>query len=229
VDLEPISGGYSEALVRRATSQDALGRHQAPTVVKLGPNRAIAQKRVAFEQVEAVLGNNAHCVRGFVDLGDRAGLKYAYAAMGQGQVRTLQAMFAADMATHRIISVVRSVFEKMLGPLYAAARDERMPLFEHYQFSPQLAPTVRRSVATVTPGSGQKVLEFPAGMSLPNVCEFYEHFLAHHPRPGLGYHYVAYVHGDLNAATSWSTPHNVWVIDFFHAGPGHVPDRLGQV
>ena len=47
-------------------------------------------------------------VRGFADLGDRAGLKYAYAAMGQGQVQTLQAMFAADAATRRIISVVRS-------------------------------------------------------------------------------------------------------------------------
>ena len=105
VDLEPISGGYSGALVWRATSQDALGHRQAPAVVKLGPNRAIAQERVAFEQVEAVLGNNAPRVRGFVDLGDRAGLKYAYAAMGQGQVRTLQAMFAADAATRLIISV----------------------------------------------------------------------------------------------------------------------------
>ena len=127
VDLEPISGGYSGALVWRATSQDALGHRQAPAVVKLGANRAIAQERVAFEQVEAVLGNNAPRVCGFVDLGDRAGLKYAYAAMGHGQVRTLQAMFAADAATRRIISVARSAFEDVLGPLYAAARYERMP------------------------------------------------------------------------------------------------------
>jgi protein-tyrosine phosphatase/nicotinamidase-related amidase/aminoglycoside phosphotransferase (APT) family kinase protein len=229
VDLEPISGGYSGALVWRATSQDALGHRQAPAVIKLGPNRAIAQERVAFEQVEAVLGNNAPSVRGFVDLGDRAGLKYAYAAMGQGQVRTLQAMFAADAATRLIISVVRSAFEDILGPLYAAARYERMPLFEHYQFSPGLGPTVRNSVAAITAQSGHKVLDFPGGMSLPNVCGFYEDFLAHHRLPAHDYHYVAYVHGDLNAANILvDAHHNVWVIDFFHAGPGHVLKDLAK-
>jgi protein-tyrosine phosphatase/nicotinamidase-related amidase/aminoglycoside phosphotransferase (APT) family kinase protein len=229
VDLEPISGGYSEALVWRATSQDALGHRQAPAVVKLGPNRAIAQERVAFEHVEAVLGNNAPRVRGFVDLGDRAGLKYAYAAMGHGQVRTLQAMFASGAATRRIISVVRSAFEDVLGPLYAAARYERMPLFEHYQFSPALGPAVRKSVAAVTPDSGRKMLDFPGGMSLPNVCGFYEDFLARHPLPAYDYHYVAYVHGDLNAANILvDAHHNVWIIDFFHAGPGHVLKDLAK-
>jgi protein-tyrosine phosphatase/nicotinamidase-related amidase/aminoglycoside phosphotransferase (APT) family kinase protein len=224
VDLEPISGGYSGALVWRATSQDALGHRQAPAVVKLGPNRAIAQ-----EQVEAVLGNNAPHVRGFADMGERAGLKYAYAAMGHGQVRTLQAMFAAEVAPRRIISVVRSVFEDVLGPLYAAARYERMPLFEHYQFTSQLGPAVRDSVAAVTAGSGQHTLDFPGGISLPNVCEFYEDFLAHHPLLAHDYHYVAYVHGDLNAANILvDAHHNVWVIDFFHAGPGHVLKDLAK-
>src|SRR5215467_2283545 len=229
VDLEPISGGYSEATVWRATSQDALGHRQTPAVVKLGPNRTIAQERVAFEQVEAVLGNSAPQVRGFVDLGDRAGLKYAYAAMGQGQVRTLQAMAAAGAPTRRIISAVRSAFEDVLGPLYAAARYERMPLFEHYQFSPARAPAVRNSVAAVTPDSGRKMLDFPGGMSLPNVCGFYEDFLAHHRLPAGDYHYVAHVHGDLNAANILvDANHNVWVIDFFHTGPGHVLKDLAK-
>ena len=230
VDLEPISGGYSGALVWRATSRDALGHAQAPAVVKLGPNRTIAQERAAFEQVEAVLGNNAPSVRGFADLGDRAGLKYAYAAMGHGQVQTLQAMFAANAPTRRIISAVRSAFEDVLGPLYAAARCERMPLFGHYQFSPELGPAVRASVAAITPDSRQKVLDFPAGMSLPNVCAFYEDFLAHHRLPAHDYHYVAYVHGDLNAANILiDAHHNVWVIDFFHAGPGHVLKDLAKL
>src|SRR5215467_6371297 len=229
VDLEPISGGYSEALVWRAVSQDALGHRQAPAVVKLGPNRTIAQERVAFEQVEAVLGNNAPQVRGFIDLGERAGLKYAYAAMGHGQVRTLQAMFAAGAATRRIISAVRRTFEDVLGPLYAAARYERMPLFEHYQFSPQLGPAVRASVAAITPASGQRMLDFPGGMSLPNVGQFYDDFLAHHRLPMHDYHYVAYVHGDLNAANILiDAHHNVWVIDFFQAGPGHVLKDLAK-
>ena len=110
VDLDPLHGGYSEATVWRAVSRDAFGQQHAPAVVKLGPNRSIAQERVAFEQVEEVLGNNAPRVRGFVDFGDRAGLKYSYAAMGQGGVRTLQSMFAADIPTRppRISAITSS-------------------------------------------------------------------------------------------------------------------------
>jgi protein-tyrosine phosphatase/nicotinamidase-related amidase len=229
VDLEPLSGGYSGALVWRATSKDALGHRQAPAVIKLGPNRTIAQERVAFEQVEAVLGNNAPRVRGFVDLGDRAGLKYAYAAMGQGRVRTLQAIFAAESATRRITSVVRGAFEEVLGPLYAAAHRERMPLFDHYEFSPELGPTIRQNVAAVTGSVSQKTLNFPGGLSLPNVCDFYDDFLVRHQLPANDYHYVAYVHGDLNAANILvDAHHNVWLIDFSHAGPGHVLKDLAK-
>src|SRR4029077_16263507 len=133
VDLEPLHGGYSEATVWRAVSRDALGQQRAPAVVKLGPNRSIAQERVAFEQVEEVLGNSAPRVRGFVDLGDRAGLKYSYAAMGQGGVRTLQAMFAADPPPRQLAALVEVAFDEILGPLYAAARYERLPLFSEYQ------------------------------------------------------------------------------------------------
>jgi protein-tyrosine phosphatase/nicotinamidase-related amidase/aminoglycoside phosphotransferase (APT) family kinase protein len=229
VGLEPLSGGYSGALVWRATSEDALGHRQAPAVIKLGPNRTIAQERVAFEQVEAVLGNSAPRVRGFVDLGDRAGLKYAYAAMGQGGVRTLQAIFAAEPGARRITATVRSAFEDVLGPLYAAAQRERMPLFDHYQFSPELGPTVRNNVAAVTSSADQKTLKFPGGLSLPNVCEFYEDFLVRHRLPANDYHYVSYVHGDLNAANILVDAHdNVWVIDFSRAGPGHVLKDLAK-
>ena len=229
VELEPLSGGYSGALVWRATSEDALGHRQAPAVIKLGPNRIIAQERVAFEQIEEVLGNSAPRVRGFADLGDRAGLKYAYAAMGQGGVRTLQDIFAAESATRRITSAVRSAFEEVLGPLYAAARRERMPLLEHYEFGPELGPAIRHNVAAVTGSSQQKTLTFPGGLALPNVCEFYEDFLVHHRLPANDYHYVAYVHGDLNAANILVDAHrNVWVIDFSHAGPGHVLKDLAK-
>jgi protein-tyrosine phosphatase/nicotinamidase-related amidase len=229
VDLEPLSGGYSGAQVWRATSHDALGHRQAPAVVKLGPNRTIAQERVAFEQVEEVLGNHAPRVRGFVDFGDRAGLKYSYAAMGQGNVRTLQSLFAANSATRRLVSVVHSTFTEILGPLYSAARYERLPLLEHYGFSPTLATIVRSSVAPLIPGSDQRELEFPGGLTLPNVCEFYDTFLLEQRPLSQDYHYVSYVHGDLNAANILvDAHHNVWVIDYFHSGPGHVLKDLAK-
>ena len=40
---------------------------------------------------------------------------------------------------------------------------------------------------------------------------------------------MAYVHGDLNAANILvDAHHNVWVIDFFQAGPGHVLKDLAK-
>jgi hypothetical protein len=138
-------------------------------------------------------------------------------------------MFAADVPIHQLISVVREAFDEVLGPLYAAARYERMPLFEHYQFSPGLGPTVRASVAALTSHHDQKVLEFPGGLALPNVCDFYEEFLADHAQPTQDYHYVSYVHGDLNAANILvDARDNVWVIDFFQAGLGHVLKDLAK-
>lgn len=222
VGLEPLTGGYSGCLVWRATSEDALGHRQAPSVVKVGPNGTIAQERVSFERIEAVLGNNAPRIHGYVDLGDRAGIKYSYAAMGQGRVRTLEDMFRANLSPRRLIALVRVVFEQVLGPLYAAAQYERMPLLEHYQFAPSLADGVRRSVDALG-FRDQATIDFPGGLSLPDVCAFYEEFLVHHRVPAHDYHYVAYVHGDLNPANVLVDAHeNVWVIDYSHAGPGHV-------
>ena len=230
MELSPLSGGYSGSRVWRTTSQDALGHRQAPSVVKLGPNRAIAQERVAFERIEEVLGNNAPRVRGFVDLGDRAGLRYSYAAMGHGSVRTLQSMFAADVPTRRLISVVRATFGDVLRPLYAASQYERMPILQHYGFTPALAPSVRQRVATVAGSAASEAfLAFPGGLSLPNVCSFYEDFLTRPALPSQDYHYVSYVHGDLNAANVLVDAHrNVWVIDFFQAGRGHVLKDLAK-
>ena len=229
VDLDPLHGGYSEATVWRAVSRDALGQQHAPAVVKLGPNGAIAQERVAFEQVEDVLGNSAPRVRGFVDLGHRAGLKYSYAAMGQGGVRTLQSMFEADVPTTQLAALVQTAFDEILGPLYAAARYERLPLFSHYEFSADKAPQVRTAVSALVPDASQAMLKFCDALELPNVCRFYDEFLTSTPLPTQDYHYVSYVHGDLNAANILVDAHdNVWVIDFFDAGRGHVLKDLAK-
>src|SRR5262249_56562533 len=62
-----------------------------------------------------------------------------------------------------------------------------------------------------------------------NVSGFYGEFLARTPLPKQDYHYVSYVHGDLNAANILVDAHdNVWVIDFFQAGRGHVLKDLAK-
>src|SRR5262249_16154684 len=120
MELDPLHGGDSEATVWQAVSRDSLGQQHAPAGDQLRPNRTVRPERGAFEQIEDVLGNNAPSVRGFVDLADRAGLKYSYAAMGRGDVRTLQSMFAANVPTIQLAPLVQTAFDEILRPLYAA-------------------------------------------------------------------------------------------------------------
>jgi protein-tyrosine phosphatase/nicotinamidase-related amidase len=230
VVMEPLSGGFSGATVFRATSTDSMGQSQAPSVVKLGPNRTIAQERVAFEQVEEVLGNNSPRVRGFVDLGDRAGLKYSYAAMGKAGVRTLKQLFETDEPIELLERVVAMVFDEVLEPLYAASRYERLPILAAYEFSPRQAPEVRRRVAALVPDIDDDVLVVPGGGLVPNVCRFYDRFLPSERLPDGDHHYTSLVHGDLNAANILMDDRgNVWVIDFYHSGPGHVLKDLAKL
>jgi protein-tyrosine phosphatase/nicotinamidase-related amidase len=230
VRFTPLTGGFSEAAVFRADAEDALGYHQAPSVVKLGPNGPIAQERVAFERIEEILGNNAPRVRGFVDLGARAGIKYSFAAMGAGTVRTLKEMFDEDVPVDVLEDVLRDALEEVLAPLYAAATYERLPLFEHYQFSPQWSSAVSENVAALGYDPAARELDFAGGLTVGNPCRLYDEFLPNASLPDNEFHYVSYVHGDLNAANILvDARSNVWVIDFFHAAQGHVLKDLAKL
>ncbi|HET9931690.1 MAG TPA: isochorismatase family protein [Polyangiaceae bacterium] len=230
--LEPLSGGFSGAAVYRASSTDAFGHQHAPSVVKLGPQRAIARERVNFERVEEVLGNNAPNVRAFVDLGERAGIRYSYAAMGQGTVRTFKKLFESGYPSPKLDAILHAVFDEILGPLYAAARYEKLPILAHYAFSPDWASSVRKTVtALVGERANARELDFSGGYRASNVCLFYEEFL----RSGVietatDFHYASVVHGDLNGANILvDGRENVWVIDYFHTGRGHVLKDLAKL
>jgi len=229
--LHPLAGGFSGARVFSTTSRDALGHRQAPSVLKLGPTSLIGRERVAFERVEEILGNSAPSVRGFVDFGERAGIKYSFASMGQGGVRTLKSLFEHNEAVELIESVVRNVFEEILAPLYAAARLERLPLLQHYGFSSELAPGVRASVQSVIGRAASRSrLDFGGGYVADNVVSFYRDFLASPRESEHEFHYASFVHGDLNAANVLlDARRNVWVIDFFHTGHGHALKDLAKL
>jgi protein-tyrosine phosphatase/nicotinamidase-related amidase len=213
VSLAPLSGGFSGALVFQATSIDAFSHEQAPSVLKLGPHALIASERVAFERVEEVLGNSAPSVRGFVDFGERAGIKYSFASMGHGAVRTLKTLFDRGTPVDRLEGILRDVFDAILGRLYAAASYERCPALEHYGFSTEHVPKVKSALAAIDSASD-------AGARL---LAFYERFLAEPRPPREAFHFVSYVHGDLNAANVLiDARDNVWIIDFFHTSRGHV-------
>jgi len=207
VTLTALSGGFSGSRVFRATSRDALGHVQAPSVVKLGARAAIATERTNFERVEEILGNTAPAVRSFVDLGDRAGIKFAFAAMGQGRVRTLKSLFDAGAPQEEIDHVLTEAFDRVLAPFWQAAQLERLPLVPHYRFSPEWA-----------------------GRKDSPLCDFYERWLPEYREDESEFHFVSYVHGDLNGANLLLDANdNVWMIDFFHTTRGHVLKDLAKL
>lgn len=231
VTLAPLGGGFSGAKVFRVKSWDAA-HEQAPSVAKLGPRNMIGAERASFERVEAVLGNNAPSVRGFVDLGSRAGIKYSFASMG-GQVRTFKSLYEGGAETAKIDGILKTVFDEVLGRLYAGSQYERLSLLDHYRFAPGLGKHVRPNVEKIlgaAASAGDRLL-FPGGFEACNLTGFYETFLAEAQAvPANEYHYVSYVHGDLNGANILvDGRENVWVIDFFHTAPGHVLKDLAKL
>lgn len=230
VRLQPLSGGFSGASVYRAQAWDAQGHELAPGVIKVGPSAIVARERVAFEQVEGVLGNHAPTVRGFADLGDRASIRFAFASMGSGAVRTFKSLYERGSDASRIAYAIEQAFEVVLGRFQAVAQYERLPLLDYYGFASRWAPNVRARVAAAAgclPEASE--IQMPDGQFRANVAEFYEG-VERLPRPPGESHYVSWVHGDLNGANILIDERdNVWVIDFFHAHRGHVLRDLAKL
>ncbi len=218
--LTPLSGGFSGASVFKVASYDSFGHELAPSVAKTGPRKLVAEERAAFERVENILGNCAPSVRGFADFGESAGIKYAFAAMTQGKVRTLKSLFDNNAPQKEIEYVLRDTFENILGKFYSAAQFERLPLLEHYGFHTKYSARVRENVEKVA-GKNHEAT---------NVCAFYEKFLKDYKPSYDEFHYVSYVHGDLNGANILiDAKDNVWIIDFFHAARSHVLKDLAKL
>lgn len=229
--LMPLSGGFSGASVFKVTSYDSFGHELAPSVAKTGPRKLAAFERAAFERVENILGNSAPGVRGFVDFGERAGIRYAFASMGKGKVKTLKSLFDNNAPQEEIEDVLRATFEDILGKFYSAAQHERLPLIEHYGFHTKYAPRVRENVNKVLQdNSATDVKMHLKNFQTESLCDFYEKFLKDYKSSYDEFHYVSYVHGDLNGANILiDAKNNVWIIDFFHAARSHVLKDLAKL
>jgi protein-tyrosine phosphatase len=221
--LRRLDGGFSGNLVLMAESVSLAGHPQAAHVVKAGPVDAIAGERTAFERIEAVLGNNAPRIVDFADYGARGALKYRYASMGGGASTTFQQRYKAGAPMAEVRRILEAVFGRVLRGLYATVRGEPGDLLAHYQFDARWAPSVRRNVTALVGDEAASPELTIAGRPVWNVCDFYERALAELPRRPDEQAMMAWVHGDLNGANIiLDAQGNVWLIDFFHTGPGHV-------
>jgi protein-tyrosine phosphatase len=174
--------------------------------------------------VQQVLGNNAPAITDFADFEERGAIKYRYASMGGAFATTLQKEVQRGMPLDEVHAVLDAVFQEQLGRFYRAAREESGDLLEHYGFAPKWASEVRQRVEQIIgePATGA-MLEITPGVSVPNICRFYEETLVHLPRRPRDVFFQAWVHGDLNGQNIIIDAHkNVWLIDFFHTRRAHV-------
>jgi protein-tyrosine phosphatase/nicotinamidase-related amidase len=231
VRAKELSGGFSGNLVLACDSTDRERRRQVPHVVKIGARDPIGRERASFEQIEQVLGNSAPRITDFADWGERGAIKYRYAAMGAGVASTFQRRYMEGMPQSEVERILDTVFGEQLARLYSAPEREAVDLFEYYSFSPQWAPGLRKRVEELlgAPANGA-TLALPGGLTVPNICRFYEGTLATLPRQSGRSWWFAHVHGDLNGANIILDAHqNVWLIDFFHTHRGHILKDLAKL
>ncbi|MCP4131814.1 MAG: isochorismatase family protein [bacterium] len=218
-----LDGGFSGNVVLKARSLDLMGHVQVPSVIKIGDRDMIAKERIAFERIQEVLGNNAPAIVDFAEIENRGAIKYRYASMLDGNVRTLQDLYA-ERNIEDLKPIFDTVFIKQLGRLYEAAVSEKLNLLEYYDFSAKYAGGVRKRVESLQGiKADSEIISYLSGIDIPNVCLFYEKDLLTLKEYSAVSHYIAYGHGDLNGRNIIiDNQENVWLIDFFHTHQGHV-------
>ncbi|MCE9500551.1 MAG: isochorismatase family protein [Leptospira sp.] len=224
VEFKCLDGGFSGNVVLKARGTDVLGHQQVPTVIKIGERDSIARERASFERIQEVMGNNAPNIVDFAEYENRGGIKYRYAAMLDGNVRTFQKVYSQTENLNQIFRILDTVFKNQLGRLYEAAKSEKINLLDYYDFNSKYSASVRKKVEGLI---GYKAegdsIEILPGISVPNVCDFYEKELITLKEYTAVGHFLSYIHGDLNGANIIiDAQDNVWIIDFFHTHSGHI-------
>jgi protein-tyrosine phosphatase len=223
ISFKRLDGGFSGNVVVKAEATDVFGHLQVPTVVKIGDRDLIARERSAFERIQEVLGNNAPNIVDFAEIENRGGIKYRYAAMLDGEVKTFQKFYAETDDFSHIGKILETVFVHQLGRLYSAATLEKADVLELYDFSRKYAKEIRENIEnTIGAKADGGTLAFD-GIEITNVLPFYENDIERDTTDMNESCFVSYVHGDLNGANIIiDSQENVWIIDYFHTGRNHV-------
>ncbi|MDF3821223.1 isochorismatase family protein [Leptospira sp. 96542] len=223
-EFKTLDGGFSGNVVLKSKSTDHLGHSQVPCVVKIGNRDLIAKERMSFERIQEVLGNNAPSIVDFCELETRGAIKYRYAAMLDGNVRTFQKIYTNADTFEDLDKIIDIVFGDQLGRLYEASTLEKCNLLEYYDFQPKYSKGVRSRIESLLGNEVENSeIEIIPNYSVSNPIDFYEKELLELKEYNSVAHNMSYVHGDLNGANIIiDAQENVWMIDFFHTQKGHI-------
>ncbi|HLA77231.1 MAG TPA: phosphotransferase [Vicinamibacteria bacterium] len=222
VALEPLSGGFSGSRVFRTASTDRRGMREVPFVVKIDTHAKIGRERVAVEGVENLLGAASPRLSEYVDLETLGAIKYQFATMHGGEVRTLQRAFRAAATPDETGLLIENVIARVLRRLYQAPVLDRLQLFRYYDFQQRYAKHALARVSALAESEVGVRLRI-AGLDgdLPHPGRAYrrvEELLAEEA----GEVACCWVHGDLNLANVLlDTSGNTWMIDYYWTRIGH--------
>jgi len=230
VRLVPIGGGYSGSRVFGSFPVDRMGRREIPFVTKLDRHDRIARERVAVEGVENLLGANAPRLADYVDLETRGAIKYHFATMYAGEVRTLQRAFREADGPGAARALFERVIDRLLRRLYQSPQLDRLDLFAYYGYQPRYAEATLARVAELgREATNGSVLVPGLAEPLPHPRRFYERLHGNGRRHEEEVA-CAIVHGDLNLANVLlDDAGNTWLIDYFWTRTGHVLDDVAKL
>jgi nicotinamidase-related amidase len=230
VRLVPIGGGYSGSRVFGSFPVDRMGRREIPFVTKIDRHDRIAKERVAVEGVENLLGANAPRLADYVDLETRGAIKYHFATMYAGEVRTLQRVFREADGPGAARTIFDRVIDRLLRRLYQSPQVDRLDLFAYYGYQPRYAEATLARVAELgREASDGSVLVPGLAEPLPHPRRFYERLHGSGQRREEEVA-CAIVHGDLNLANVLlDDAFNTWLIDYFWTRTGHVLDDIAKL
>lgn len=231
VALRPLSGGFSGSRVFAAEPQDRAGRREVPFVLKIDSHAKIAKERVAVESVENLLGAASPRLADYVDLETRGAIKYHFASMHAGEVRTLQRAFRAAPGPDAAQALFENVVERVLVRLSQSPQLDRLPLLAYYGYRPEYAEaTLRRVGALAAEETGDTLRIEGLDERLPHPRRLYARLaplLAEEEPAEVA---CAWIHGDLNLANVLlDTTGNVWLIDYFWTRVGHALQDVAKL
>jgi hypothetical protein len=215
--------------VFRSSSVDRSGHREVPFVVKVDAHARIARERVAVESVENLLGAASPRMAEYVDLETLGAIKYHFATMHGGEVRTLQRAVRAAASPAAVAALFDNVIVRVLSRLYQSPALDEVQLFRYYDYQPRYADRTLERAETLAASTRGDTLTLEGVGPLPHPSRFYRRLgeaLALEPVEVA----CCWVHGDLNLANVLlDDGGNTWLIDYYWTRVGHALQDVAKL